>query len=90
MYVNGMAMLTGIATSIRFRSLVTLDSRTAEQLYSGLDEIFRLYNTAGFLLKDMHCDREFKTLIKSVYKTQDVDLHTAAAVRADVGAPNCS
>ena len=32
MFVNGMPMLTGIDRSVRFRSLVPLDDRTAKEL----------------------------------------------------------
>jgi len=48
MYVNGMPMLTGIDRSIRFRHLVPLDNRTAEELYRGLDKVTRQYNAAEF------------------------------------------
>jgi len=75
MYVNGMPMLTGIDRNIRFRSLVPLESRTATELYSGLDHIFRLYNKAGFLLKTINCNREFVTLMDEVKDELDVDMN---------------
>ena len=75
MYVNGMPMLTGIDRSIRFRSLVPLPSRTAPELYKGLDDIFRLYNKAGFLLKTIHCDQEFAPLMEEVANELDVEMN---------------
>ena len=41
MFVNGMPMLTGIDRSLRFRSLVPLENRTARELYKKLDVILR-------------------------------------------------
>jgi len=75
MYVNGMPMLTGIDRSIRFRALIPLSSRTASELYRGTDEIFRLYNKAGFLIKEIICDREFKTLMDEVKDELDIDMN---------------
>ena len=53
MFVNGMPMMTGIDKSIRYRALVPLKSQTKEELYTGLDKIFRIYNDAGFTITTM-------------------------------------
>ncbi|MGC8547339.1 MAG: hypothetical protein ACP5MU_06790 [Thermoplasmata archaeon] len=63
LYVNGMPMLTGIDRSIRFRSLVPLDNRTADELFEGLDKILRHYNNAGHNIETILCDQEFKPLM---------------------------
>ena len=66
MYVNGEPNLTAIDRSIRFRSLVTMNNRTAPELFECLDQILRLYNGAGFLIKTISCDGEFKSLMDQV------------------------
>jgi hypothetical protein len=66
LYINGMPMLTGIDRSIRFRSLVPLDNRTADELYEGLDLIFRHYNNAGYNITTILCDQEFKPIMDLV------------------------
>ena len=53
-------MLTCIDSHVRFRSLINLDNRTAKELYSAMDDIFRVYNHANFVVKFINCDREFK------------------------------
>ena len=45
-YVNGLPMLTSIDSPIRNRNLVSLETRTKESLYKGLDVILQDYNRA--------------------------------------------
>jgi len=75
MYVNSMPMLTAIDKNIRFRSLITMENRTAAELYKCLDKIFRVYNSAGFLIKCIESDREFKTLMDDVKDDLDVTMN---------------
>ncbi len=75
MYVNGMPMLTGIDRSIRFRSLIPLDNRTAPELYKRLDKILRHYNSGGYEIKDIHCDQEFKSIMDDVKDGLDVKMN---------------
>ena len=75
MYVNGIPMLTSIDRSIRFRSLVPLTSRTATEIYRGIDVIFRNYNNSGFHIKTIHADGEFKTLMDEVADTLSIDMN---------------
>ena len=66
MFVNSLPVLTGIDARIRYRSSVKLKNRTAEELYSALDQIFRVYNHAGFFIKNIHCDNEFRSIMDAV------------------------
>ncbi|MGC9176795.1 MAG: hypothetical protein ACP5F1_06960, partial [Thermoplasmata archaeon] len=78
--VNGMPMLTGIDGNIHYRSLVPLENRTAEELYSGLDKIVYSgldkiicrYNDAGHIIKTIYCDQEFKPLMNQGKDELDV------------------
>ena len=75
MYVNGMPMLTGIDKSIRYRSLVPLNTRTSTEIYSGLDKMLRNYNLAGFGIKEIRCDREFRPIMDEVKDDMGIVMH---------------
>jgi hypothetical protein len=75
MYVNGMPMMTCIDQSIRFRSLVPLESRVASELYRVLDVILRAYNKRGYQIKTINCDGEFRTLMNKVHDNLDIDMN---------------
>ena len=66
MYVNNMPMLTGIDRILRYRILVPLTSRVAEEIYRAVDVVFRHNNTSGFMITDINCDGEFNTLMYEV------------------------
>ena len=74
MYINGLPMLTGIDNKIRYRCLVNLKSRTGPELYRALDDIFRLYNRAGYYITTMECDNEFHKLLEEVFDNMEIDL----------------
>ena len=77
MFVNGMPMLTAIDKPINFRSLVPVDSKSAEDYYKALDKIFRAYNRAGFTIKRIHCDGEYKSMTDEVKDKLDIDMNYA-------------
>jgi hypothetical protein len=73
MFVNGMPMLTGIDRSIRFRALIALDCRSEDSIYKGIDSIFRLFNNAGFRIKRILCDQEFRPLMEKVSDQLEIE-----------------
>ena len=75
MYVWGLPMLTAIDRTIRFRSLVSLENRTTKELYSGLDDILRFYNKAGYTISVIHCDQEFRRMMDVVADELDVEMN---------------
>jgi hypothetical protein len=64
--VNGMKMISGIDKQVRYRTVVDIKNMTAAQFYKGIDKIFRQYNQAGFTVKRIDCDRQFKPLFEPV------------------------
>jgi hypothetical protein len=44
MFVNGLPMMTSIDKSIKYRCLVPMTSRVADELYRSLDEVLKHYN----------------------------------------------
>ena len=73
-YVNGMPMLTSIDSPIRNRALVCLDNREADSLYNGIDVVLRSYNKAGYFVKKIYCDREFKPLMDEIEDDLDIEI----------------
>jgi hypothetical protein len=43
-----------------------IENRTHEEYYCVLDMVLRLYNSAGFHIKTIHCDREFCAMMDKV------------------------
>ena len=66
MYVSKRGFLTSIDKTIWFRCAVTIPNRTAEEFYNALDVILRQYNAAGFTVRYVEVDREFKPLFEPV------------------------
>ena len=75
MYMQGIPMLTTMDTRIKFRVLVPLKNRTPSEIYEGLDLVLRHYNKAGFQIKDIHCDQEFKSMMNKVSDDLDVKMN---------------
>ena len=66
MFVNEIPMLTTIDTTIKFRGLVPMNSRTHSEIYQSLDKVLRFYNKGGYYIKTIHCDGEFKAIMSKV------------------------
>ena len=65
-------MLTAIDRSIRFRSVVPIDTKTQSDYYKALDVIFRQYNKGGFVIKTIYCDGEYRAMMNKVSDDLDV------------------
>jgi hypothetical protein len=66
MHVNKIPMMTSIDKTIRYRSLVVLKNMTKKQIFSGIDDILRLYNGAGYGIKTLRTDQQFCALMRDV------------------------
>ena len=75
MFVNEMPFLTSISKRIMYRTAQFLPTRTAEDLRSAIDAIFRIYNDAGFTITNVYCDNEFKPLFDEVKDDLDITMH---------------
>ena len=51
-----------------------LDNRNADSLYGALDVVLRSYNKAGFFVKKIKCDHEFKPIMDDIKDELDIDL----------------
>ena len=79
MYVCGLPMFTCIDRSPKYRACVPLNNRSADELYRALDVVLRRYNQAGFEVKTIHCDNEFKPLMNKVYDDLKVTMNYTSA-----------
>jgi hypothetical protein len=66
MDVNECGFMTTIDQTIKFRSTMAIANRTHDEYYCVLDRILRLYNAAGFVIKTIHCNGEFRALMERV------------------------
>jgi hypothetical protein len=66
MYVNECGFMTTIDQTIQFRSALPIESHTHEEYYRVLDMVLRLYNSTGFHIKAIHCNREFCAMMDKV------------------------
>ena len=72
MFVNECGMLTAIDRSIRFRSVVPIDTKTQSDYYKALDVIFCQYNKGGFVIKTIYCNGEYRAMMNKVSDDLDV------------------
>ena len=88
-YVCGKPYLVGIDTTIRHRFCVPLKNRKNTELFRALDIAIRPYNKAGYTIKEIHCDQEFKHMMDQVSDEMDVETnHTSTGEHANVGERN--
>ena len=64
--MNSLPMFTSIDQTICFRAAVPLENRNADSLYDALNKVFCHLNRAGFLIKYVHCNHEFKPLMEKI------------------------
>ena len=76
---NKVVALTGVDKQIKGRHFIPLPSRTKDALFSGIDDILRVYNHAGFSIGTIYCDLEFKPVFDAVKDEMDVHMNYASA-----------
>jgi hypothetical protein len=69
MYINECRFMTTIDQMIRFRGAIPIENRTHEEYYCVLDMVLRLYNSAGFCIKTIHCNSELRAMMEKVHRT---------------------
>ena len=77
-FINNFVALTGRDKQLKARHLHELANRTKSQMYSAIDKMFRDYNYAGFRIKTIFCDQEFKPVFEEVKDELGVDMEYTA------------
>jgi hypothetical protein len=80
MYVNECGFMTTIVRTIRFRSAIPINNRTHKEYYRVLDMVLRVYNSAGFHIKTIHCNREFRAMMEKVKDNLGVKMNFTNAL----------
>jgi len=75
--INCVILLTLIDRSVKYRTVVPLNSHKKEELYRGLDQVLRIYNNAGFTIRRIHCDNEFRSIMDPVVDELDIQMNYA-------------
>jgi hypothetical protein len=79
MYINGMSFLTTISRHIMYRTTEWVPNKTAKAYRSALDNVFRLYNLAGFRIRSIHCDNEYRSLMQELETIYEVKMNYSNA-----------
>lgn len=75
MFINSIGFMATIDRTIRYRSVVTIDSKETSDLAVSLLKVIRKYNRAGISVRMVYCDREFKPLLDGAFDRGKVTLN---------------
>jgi hypothetical protein len=75
MDVNECGMLSTIDQTIKFRSLVPMNTKQHAEYYRALNQIIRNYNLARFVIRTIYFDGEFRGMMEKVKDNLDVDMN---------------
>jgi hypothetical protein len=67
--IDGLHFLTTVSRNIMYRTAEWVPAQTSQAYRSVLDNVFRIYNSAGIKIKTIHCDNKFQPLMQEL---QDV------------------
>ena len=77
MLLTGVKLMTDICRTIRFRSVVPIQSRDNSQFVKAISAIVNEYHKAGFRISVIYCDREFKPLFNELWQHQQIHMNFA-------------
>jgi hypothetical protein len=66
MHVNQCGFMTTIDQTIQFQKPLPIENCIHEEYYRVLDMVLQLYNSTGFYIKTIHCNREFRAMMDKV------------------------
>jgi hypothetical protein len=75
MYANECGMLTSIDQTIKYQSLVPIETRHHKEYSLVLDEILRYYNNARFVVTEIHCNGEYHGMMNKVKDDLDMKMN---------------
>jgi len=75
--INRIILLTAIDRNIKYKTVVPLESHKKEELYRGIDQVLMIYNNAGFTIRRIHCDNEFRSIMDPVADELDIQMNCA-------------
>jgi hypothetical protein len=75
-FVNGMSFLTTISSHIRYRTALWVPNRTVGAYSEQLKVVLALYKRAGFTVKLICADQEFKATLEGMRDTNEFQPNT--------------
>ena len=78
MYIQNMSFLTTISKNIMYCTIEWIPDKTTTTMMNAFDNVFRIYNKAGFVITRLYCDPEFHHM-KDVLADVDIELQLCAA-----------
>jgi hypothetical protein len=79
MQINGLYFLTTVSRNIVYRTTEWVPNKTTKAYRSALDNVFHVYNMAGFKIKSIHCDNEYRSLMQELESSCEVKMNYASA-----------
>jgi hypothetical protein len=79
MQINGLYFLTTVSRNIMYRTTEWAPNKTAKAYWSAMDNLFRVYNMAGFKIKSIHYDNEYCSLMQELESIYEVKMSYANA-----------
>ena len=79
MCVNQIPFLVTISKRMQYRTAWVMRSQKASDFRSSIDQVFRIYNAAGFQITTLHCDRQFKPIMDEIKDDLDITMNYYSA-----------
>ena len=86
--ISGRVFLASIGKPIYYRDAQVIENKQKGTFYKALDQTLRQYNRAGYNIRTISCDKEFKSLMEEVQDELGIDIdytnpgdHESAAER---------
>ena len=88
MYVKGLVFLNTIGHPIFYRKVVAIENNSHEEYYNKLDKILKMYYNGSTIVKTLHCDGKYKSMMDPVSDGMNITMaysnpgnHVLQAVR---------
>ena len=74
LFINVMLFLATISEHLHYHTIEHIPNCQSSTYRSVIDRIFRLYNAAGFYIKKIRCDIEFKNLMEPIKDNLEIKM----------------
>ena len=75
--INGLTFLTTVSKNICYRTAQFVIDKSVTSYRAALHKVFKIYNRAGFHVREIRCDNEFKPLQAVLQETYSISVNFA-------------
>ena len=75
--VNGLTFLTTVSRNICYRTAQFVVDKSVNSYRAALHKVFKIYNKAGFHVREIRCDNKFKPLQGVLQETYRISVNFA-------------